>query len=247
MKKTLVTAALAAASVLALNAPAMVGAATPEINRNGLEGTSHATFSVDPGDNAGNTGSLQLVAVPNLDFGSTSLSGLMAATPMSLGTKTRVHIGTDITNPPYDTSKAPGDILVKDYRTGTTPGAGEGWKLNAKVSRFTIDEAGNAPEISGKITLSLVNATKIVGLLDGDIHNESNGMDITSPKTVEIVAPDSGDSADTLVLDAGLDQGQGATGVDLNDTGNSFTPDANRNATAGNYVADITWTLSANP
>ncbi|WP_288530492.1 WxL domain-containing protein [uncultured Secundilactobacillus sp.] len=187
---------------------------TPDEKSNTATGKSTAEFKV-------NGGVLNLVAVPDLNFGEISGNTIINGGTQKLVDNTVTDPGTSKEKTAFD-GNATGDLIISDLR-GTTGG----WTLNAAmnpefttdggtaISGVTLDLKGSAnSSLSKALTLS---GTKINGTAQAIVDGKSNGAGDTDFKL------STSDNA-TLTFPA--------------NTNSAFTSKAP-------YQSDITWTLVA--
>lgn len=226
MKKTLVTAALAAASVLALNAPAVVGATGI-----GTDVNSIADFTIVAGDDNGNQGSLELITVPTLHFGSPKISAFLG------GHAIKLESADPVWDDQAELTQTPGDIVVKDYSTANaaTP-SGNGWNLKAKMGVFTSTQ--NSVQIQGTIAMGFEDTNTS--------DNLENSMAATSQFPANNRPTLETDGELHTIVNAAQNTGRGTTAYKAT-SDLTFTPVANQNVVEGAYSSTVTWVLGSGP
>lgn len=187
---------------------------TPDEKSNTATGKSTAEFKV-------NGGVLNLVAVPDLNFGEISGNTIINGGTQKLVSNKVTDPGTSKNKTAFD-GNSTGDLIISDLR-GTTGG----WTLNAAMNpEFTTDGgtaiSGVTLDLKGSANSSLNKAltlagTKINGTAQAIVDGKSNGAGDTDFKL------STADNA-TLTFPA--------------NTNSAFTSKAP-------YQSDITWTLVA--
>jgi hypothetical protein len=172
-------------------------------------------------------GTLQLIAVPDLNFGQIPLTTIVSSGDKALENNLVSSADTDATskNVTAFDGNSSGKLIVNDLR-----GITGGWTLSTTLgTQFTSKTAG-APALTG-ITLSLA-ATGT---------NQVNG-------TVSLLGNGIGASPVDVATATGADQGKGTTTWNINepDTASLKFPGQSAYIPASAiYQSDITWTLTA--
>ncbi|MCZ2733514.1 WxL domain-containing protein [Lacticaseibacillus rhamnosus] len=178
-------------------------------------------------------GELTLDAVPDLNFGEIPLANILAGDVTKALKDNTVPVGPIKTTTDPKDGNDTGDLSVTDLR-----GTNAGWELTAQLGALTNK---TNQTLAGTMTLQGANMSTDNTDYDG-INNP------TQPKTLTI-----GGTAVTIWRAAKADggtnmgQGQGKNTVKISDTNTSLALTKNPTATAGQYQAAITWTLSDAP
>ncbi|KRM55626.1 WxL domain-containing protein [Lacticaseibacillus sharpeae] len=173
-----------------------------------------------PDTNAKGEDLLQLVTVPDLNFGQVKAGDLITAQ------NDIKYVDTKVANGAHDNGNA--HLTVSDYR-----GTGAGWTLKASLSKFTSD----ANSLTGSIDLKNTN----VGI--GDVGASDATFLGAGYKTLESGVNLPTDDTDQDLWVAPANQGAGMTIADL--SASTLNLDANAAAKKGVYQATIKWTLSS--
>ncbi|KRL11063.1 WxL domain-containing protein [Schleiferilactobacillus perolens] len=177
---------------------------------------STAEFTVQAGE-------LQLVAVPDLNFGQISVGKILSGGKQELDNN---GVKTDSTSKnvtAFDGNSA-GKLIVNDLR-----GTGEGWRLSTSLANEFKSLTANAPVLNGiKLNLTATGTNQVSGTV------ALNGTDIDATgKQVASAASGLGKESTTWNI-------TGSTNASLTLPGQGV--DVPNDAV---YQADITWTLVA--
>lgn len=167
---------------------------------------------------------LQLVTVPDMNFGKVNAGDLLS------GKSGITFVDTKVTNGTHDngTDDNKAHLTVSDYR-----GTGAGWKLQAALSEFK----SGSNTLTGSIDLKNTNIGKgYVGATDKTF--EAGGY---ATLTAGVNLPT--DNTDQEIWIAPTNQGAGMTIADLSTS--TLNLDQNTAAKKGVYQANIKWTLSS--
>ncbi|QEU47799.1 hypothetical protein FMM01_11065 [Schleiferilactobacillus harbinensis] len=172
-------------------------------------------------------GTLQLIAVPDLNFGQIPLTTIVSSGDKALENNLVSSADTDATskNVTAFDGNSSSKLIVNDLR-----GITGGWTLSTTLgTQFTSKTAG-APALTG-ITLSL--AATGTNQVNGTVSLEGNGI---------------GASPVDVATATGADQGKGSTTWDVNTAANASLKFPGQSAyipASAIYQSDITWTLTA--
>ncbi|KMO46142.1 WxL domain-containing protein [Lacticaseibacillus rhamnosus] len=179
-------------------------------------------------------GKLTLDAVPDLNFGEIPLADILAGNVTKALKDNTVPVGPIKTTTDPKDGNDTGDLSVTDLR-----GSNAGWELTAQLGALTNK---TNQTLAGTMTLQGANL-----ITDNPSYDGTNNP--KEPKTLTF-----GGTAVTIWRAAAADgtgtnmgQGQGKNTVKISDTNTSLALTKNPTATAGQYQAAITWTLSDAP
>lgn len=186
--------------------------------------TSVAEINLTPGD-------LTLDTVPDLNFGQIPIASILSGPATKTLENNKVPQGPVKTPVPDDPNQK-GELSVTDTR-----GTNAGWQLTAQLGEL---KETTGKKLSGTMTLQGANMT-----------TDNSSIDVTLNPTVAKTLTIEGPAVDIWRAAAAdgtsTGQGQGVNKVEVKDNKTSLTLDQNSSATAGQYQAAITWTLSDAP
>lgn len=233
MKNTIKTLSLSAAALMAL----MVGvgnvqaAETTNISggvagegyvattEKAAEAKSTAEFEVIGGD-------LTLDAVPDMQFGKTSVKDIVTE-----ATTTLTYQNGVVNNKKTADGNPNGRIRVSDYR-----GTGAGWNLSIALGDFV--DINNEDNVLSGVTLTL-NAP----LDDGNslAASSKENIEVTPTKAATVV------NALSDKVEGNKTPGTGENVYTITKSDTTLKIDQNKAVKAGTYQADLTWTLANTP
>ena len=180
-------------------------------------------------------GELTLDAVPDLNFGEIPLADILAGNVTKALKDNTVPVGPIKTTTDPKDGNATGDLSVTDLR-----GSNAGWELTAQLG--ALKNSANQT-LAGTMTLQGANL-----ITDNPSYDLTNNP--KEPKTLtfgETTSVTIWRAAATDGTATNMGQGQGKNTVKISDTNTSLALTQNPTATAGQYQAAITWTLSDAP